>query len=339
MYIILAILLFGLLIFIHELGHYITARIFNVAITEFSIGMGPKLISKTSKKTNITYSLRALPIGGFVSMVGEDEESENENAFCKKPIWQRMIVCAAGSVSNILLGFLVMFILVISTPQIGTVQVSSFPEGATSSALIEVNDIIKEVDGHNVHTLGELNYFINRYGREPVNITVERAGEEIILESVVFPTTVQSGHVFGLRDFSVYEAQKNFVTIVKNGFFQATLTIRTVVDSIFDLITGTYGVEDLSGPVGVVNVISSSAKNDAYQLWSIFVLLAMNLGIMNLLPIPALDGGRMLMLLIEAVIKRPVNKNVEGYINLVGMILLFGLMIFITVKDVFQIIL
>lgn len=339
MYIILAILLFGLLIFIHELGHYITARIFNVAITEFSIGMGPKLLSKTSKKTNITYSLRALPIGGFVSMVGEDEESENENAFYKKPIWQRVIVCAAGSVSNILLGFLVMFILVIATPQIGTVQVSSFPEGATSSALIEVNDVIKEVDGHNVHTLGELNYFINRYGSEPVNITVERAGTKIILESVIFPTTVQSGHIFGLRDFSVYEAQKDFVTVIKNGFFQAILTIRTVFDSIFDLITGTYGVEDLSGPVGVVNVISSSAKNNAYQLWSIFVLLAMNLGIMNLLPIPALDGGRMLMLLIEAIIKRPVNKNVEGYINLVGMILLFGLMIFITVKDVFQIIL
>jgi len=339
MYIILAILLFGLLIFIHELGHYITARIFNVAITEFSIGMGPKLLSKTSKKTNITYSLRALPIGGFVSMVGEDEESENENAFYKKPIWQRVIVCAAGSVSNILLGFLVMFILVIATPQIGTVQVSSFPEGATSSALIEVNDVIKEVDGHNVHTLGELNYFINRYGSEPVNITVERVGTKIILESVIFPTTVQSGHIFGLRDFSVYEAQKDFVTVIKNGFFQAILTIRTVFDSIFDLITGTYGVEDLSGPVGVVNVISSSAKNNAYQLWSIFVLLAMNLGIMNLLPIPALDGGRMLMLLIEAIIKRPVNKNVEGYINLVGMILLFGLMIFITVKDVFQIIL
>ncbi|MBO5023669.1 MAG: site-2 protease family protein [Clostridia bacterium] len=339
MYIILAILLFGLLIFIHELGHYITARIFNVAITEFSIGMGPKLISKTSKKTGIAYSIRALPIGGFVSMVGEDEESDNENAFHKKPIWQRLIVCAAGSVSNVLLGFVVMFILVISTPQIGTVQVASFPEGATSSALIKVDDIIKEVDGHNVHTLGELNYFINRYGSEPVQITVQRAGNEITLENVVFPTTVQSGHIFGLRDFYVHVAEKNFPTILKNGFFQATLTIRTVFDSIWDLITGTYGVEDLSGPVGVVNVISTTAKTDAYQLWSIFVLLAMNLGIMNLLPIPALDGGRMLMLLIEAIIKRPVNKTVEGYINLIGMILLFGLMIFITVKDVFQIIL
>lgn len=338
MYIILAILLFGLLIFIHELGHYITARIFNIAITEFSIGMGPKLISRTSKKTGIAYSIRLLPIGGFVSMVGEDEESDNENAFHKKPIWQRMIVCAAGSVSNVLLGFIVMFILVAATPQLGTLQVASFPEGATSNANIEVGDVIKEVDGRNVHILGELNYFINRYGDEPVCVTVERGSSEIILEDVVFPTTVQSGHVFGLRDFYVHVAEKNVGTVIKNGFYQALLTIRTVFDSILDLITGTYGVEDLSGPVGVVNVISTSAKNDSYQLWNIFVLLAMNLGIMNLLPIPALDGGRMLILLIEAIAKRPVNKNIEGYINLVGIILLFGLMIFITVKDIFQLI-
>jgi regulator of sigma E protease len=338
MYIILAILLFGLLIFIHELGHYITARIFNVAITEFSIGMGPKLFSKLSSKTGITYSIRLLPIGGYVSMVGEDEESNHPNAFHKKPIWQRMIVCAAGSVSNILLGFVVMFILVTATPQLGTLQVANFPEGATSNSFIEVDDIIKEVDGHNVHTLGELNYFINRYGNEPVNITVERTGNKMILENVVFPTTIQSGHVFGLRDFYVYVAEKDFGTIIKNGFYQALLTIRTVFDSIYDLITGTYGVEDLSGPVGVVNVISTSAKNDAYQLWNIFVLLAMNLGIMNLLPIPALDGGRMLMLIIEAIIKRPLNKNIEGYINFVGIILLFGLMIFITIKDIFQLI-
>lgn len=338
MYIILAILLFGLLIFIHELGHYITARIFNVAITEFSIGMGPKLISRTSKKTGIAYSIRLLPIGGFVSMVGEDEESDNENAFHKKPIWQRMIVCAAGSVSNVLLGFIVMFILVAATPQLGTLQVASFPEGATSNANIEVGDIIREVDGRNIHILGELNYFINRYGDEPICVTVERGGSEIVLEDVVFPTTVQSGHVFGLRDFYVHVADKNIGTVIKNGFYQALLTIRSVFDSILDLITGTYGVEDLSGPVGVVNVISTSAKNDSYQLWNIFVLLAMNLGIMNLLPIPALDGGRMLILLIEAISKRPVNKNLEGYINLVGIILLFGLMIFITVKDIFQLI-
>ena len=338
MYIIIAILLFGLLIFIHELGHYITARIFNVAITEFSIGMGPKLISKTSKKTGIAYSIRFLPIGGFVSMVGEDEESDDENAFHKKPIWQRIIVSASGSASNILLGFLVMLILVASTKTLGTVQISAFTEGATSNTLLQVDDIIKEVDGYNVHVANELSYFISRYGNEPVDITVERNGEETVLNDVVFPTTVQSGVLFGMTDFKVYPAEKNFGTIVKNGFFQAILTIRTVFDSLFDLVTGTYGVEDLSGPVGVVKVISTSAKTNSYQLWYIFVLLAMNLGIMNMLPFPALDGGRILMLLVELVIRRPVNKKVEGYINLVGMIILFAFMAFITVKDIFQLI-
>ncbi len=339
MYIIIAVLLFGLLIFIHELGHYITARIFNVAITEFSIGMGPKIFSKTSKKTGIAYSIRLLPIGGFVSMVGEDEESDNENAFHKKPVWQRMIVAAAGSVSNILLGFIVMFILVTSVPTIGSVQVADFTDQATSGSQLQVNDIIKEVDGHNVHILEELNYFISRYADVPVDITVIRNGEKIILEDVVFPTVQESGHVFGMRDFYVYAAEKNLFTVAKSGFFQSVLTIRMVVDSIADLITGTYGIEELSGPVGVVDLITTSAKTSVYQLGYIFVLLAMNLGILNMLPFPALDGGRILMLLIELIIRRPVNKKVEAYINIAGMMILFAFMAFITVKDIFQIIL
>lgn len=334
MYIILSVILFGMLIFIHELGHYITARIFNVAITEFSIGMGPKLISKTSKKTGIAYSIRLLPIGGYVSMVGEDEESENENAFHRKPIWQRMIVAAAGSVSNIILGFVVMFIIMATMPTLGTVQVSGFPEGATSIEQIQENDIIKEIDGHNVHILGELSYFISRYGEKPVDVTVIRNGEKTILNNVTFPTTTISGVVFGLRDFNVYPADKNIGTVIKNGFYQSILSIRSVVDSLQDLFTRKYGIDDMSGPVGVVQVISTSAKTSGYQLWNIFALLAMNLGIMNMLPIPALDGGRILMLFIELIIRRPVNKKVEGYINLVGMLIIFGFMAFITVKDV-----
>lgn len=334
MYIILSILLFGILIFIHELGHYVTARIFNVAITEFSIGMGPKLISKISKKTGIAYSIRLLPIGGYVSMVGEDEESDNENAFHRKPIWQRMIVSAAGSVSNILLGFIVMFIIMATMPNLGTVQVAGFPEGATSKEQIQENDIIKEIDGHKVHILGELSYYISRYGNEPTTVTVLRNGEKITLNDVVFPTMTSSGVVFGLRDFNVYPASKNISTVVKNGFYQAILSIRSVTDSLQDLFTRKYGIDDMSGPVGVIQVISTSAKTSGYQLWNIFVLLAMNLGIMNMLPFPALDGGRVLMLFIELIIRRPVNKKVEGYINLVGMLLLFGFMALITVKDI-----
>lgn len=337
MYILIAILLFGLLIFIHELGHYLTARIFNVAINEFSIGMGPKLISKTSKKTGIAYSLRALPIGGFVSMAGEDEESDNPNAFDKKPVWQRMIVTAAGSVFNILLGIIVMFIIVLNTKVLPGTQIADFDDKATSNNYgLQVGDIIAEIDGHDIHIAQEYSYFIGRYGYEPVDVTVIRDGERIVVPNVVFPTQTDeaSGVTFGNFDFIVYRTEKNFASVMKQSFWQSFLTIRTVVDSLADLFTGKFGVNDLSGPVGVTAVISDAAKQDAAKLWYIFVLLAMNLGVMNLLPIPALDGGRMIVLLIELIIRRPINKNVEGYINFVAMMILFAFMAFITIKDI-----
>ncbi len=337
MYILIAILLFGLLIFIHELGHYITARIFGVAINEFSIGMGPKVFSKTSEKTCIAYSLRALPIGGFVSMAGEDEESDNPNSFDKKPVWQRMIVTVAGSVFNILLGIIVMFIIVLSTKVVPGTQIAQFSDKATSNSHgLQVNDIIVEIAGHDVHIAQEYSYFIGRYGYEPVDVTVIRDGERKVVHDVVFPTQTDeaSGVTFGNFDFMVYRIEKNFASVMNQSFWQSLLTIRNVTDSIMDLLTGKFGVNDLSGPVGVTAVISDAAKQDASQLWYIFVLLAMNLGVMNLLPIPALDGGRMVVLLIELIIRKPINKNVEGYINFVAMMVLFAFMAFITIKDI-----
>ena len=341
MYIIIAILLFGILILVHELGHYLTARIFKVAINEFSIGMGPKIFSRTSKKTEIVYSLRALPIGGYVSMAGEDEESDNPNSFDKKPVWQRMIVTVAGSVFNVLLAFIVMFVLVASTPQIGSTQISKFREGAVSPQYdLQVGDIITEINGNKVHITREIGYYISRYGIDPVDITLIRNGEEFVLTDVVFAVAKDdaSGYVYGQADFYVNISEKNVITVIKNGFFESCLTIRMLIDSLADLFSGAYGVEDLSGPVGVTTVIADAAKTDAYQLFYIFVFIAMNLGVMNLLPFPALDGGRLIVLFIELIIRRPVNKKVEGYINMAGMLVLFAFMVFITVKDIGMII-
>jgi regulator of sigma E protease len=341
MYIIIAILLFGILILVHELGHYLTARIFKVAINEFSIGMGPKIFSRTSKKTEIVYSLRALPIGGYVSMAGEDEESDNPNSFDKKPVWQRMIVTVAGSVFNVLLAFIVMFVLVASTPQIGSTQISKFREGAVSPQYdLQVGDIITEINGNKVHITREIGYYISRYGIDPVDITLIRNGEELVLTDVVFAVAKDdaSGYVYGQADFYVNISEKNVITVIKNGFFESCLTIRMLIDSLADLFSGAYGVEDLSGPVGVTTVIADAAKTDAYQLFYIFVFIAMNLGVMNLLPFPALDGGRLIVLFIELIIRRPVNKKVEGYINMAGMLVLFAFLAFITVKDIGMII-
>ena len=349
LYIIVAILMFGFLIFIHELGHFLTARLFHVTIYEFAIGMGPKVISWKSKKNGTAYSLRALPIGGFVSMAGEDEESNDIGSLRNKKVWQRMIVTAAGSVFNLVFGLIVMLMIVSFSSTILSTTVKSFPEGATSvqtetkDGLLPGDEIIA-LNGKKVHILYDLSYKISRYGVEPMNITVIRNGETVHLNNIVFPTTVDQGVTFALRDFSVYESEKTLVAVLKTTFFQSVYTVRMVFDSLYDLATGRLGIEQMSGPVGITTIITDAAedaivnKNGSY-LFMLFVILAMNLGCMNLLPIPALDGGRLLFLAIEGITRKPINAKIESYIHLTGMALLLFLMLVITFKDVFKLIL
>ena len=348
LYIIVAILMFGFLIFIHELGHFLTARLFHVTIYEFSIGMGPKLISWKSKKNDTAYSLRALPIGGFVSMAGEDEESEDEGSLRKKPVWQRIVVTAAGSVFNLLFGIIVMLMIVAFSTQIGSTTVKGFAEGAmsvqteTKEGLLP-NDEIVAINGKKVHVFYDLSYKISRYGVTPVDITVIRNGEAVELRGVVFPTVTEQGVLFAQRDFGVYLAEKTPATVIKTAFFQSVYTVRMVYDSLYDLVTGRLGIEQMSGPVGITTVITDAAESavktkDGSYLFMLFVVLAMNLGCMNLLPIPALDGGRLVFLVFEGIFRKPVNPKVEGYIHYAGMILLLFLMLVITFKDVFSLI-
>ena len=348
LYIIVAILMFGSLIFIHELGHFLTARLFHVTIYEFAIGMGPKLISWKSKKYDTDYSLRAFPIGGFVSMAGEDEESDDEGSLRKKKVWQKLIITAAGSVFNLVLGLLVMLLVVAFSKNIGSTTVESFPKGATSmqtetkEGLLPKDEIL-EINGKKVHVLYDLAYTISRDGVEPVDITVLRNGEKIVLSNVVFPITVEQGIAFAQRDFGVYLAEKNIGNILKTTFYQSIYTVKMVYDSLYDLLTGRLGIQQMSGPVGITTVITDAAeeavqtKNGSY-LFMLFVVLAMNLGCMNLLPFPALDGGRIVFLAIEGITKKPVNAKIEGYIHLAGMALLLLLMLMITFKDVFSLI-
>lgn len=348
LYIIVAILMFGFLIFIHELGHFLTARLFHVTIYEFSIGMGPKLISWKSNKNNTAYSLRAFPIGGFVSMAGEDEESDDEGSLRNKKVWQRMIVTAAGSIFNLVFGLIVMLMIVAFSSQIGSTTVKSFPQGATSVQTetkegLLPDDKIIEINGKKVHVFYDLSYKISRYAVEPVDITVIRNGTKVYLSDIVFPTAVDQGITFAQRDFSVYPAQKTIGTVLKTTFFQSVYTVRMVYDSLYDLITGRLGLEQMSGPVGITTIITDAAADavvnkDGSYLFMLFVILAMNLGCMNLLPFPALDGGRLVFLVIEGITRKPVNAKIESAIHLTGMALLLFLMLIITFKDVFTLI-
>ncbi|MBQ8496863.1 MAG: site-2 protease family protein [Clostridia bacterium] len=348
LYILVAILMFGSLIFIHELGHFLTARLFQVKIYEFAIGMGPKLISWKSKKNDTAYSLRMFPIGGFVSMAGEDEESDDEGSLRNKKVWQRIIITAAGSVFNLLIGLIVMFFIVVFSANIGSTKVSAFPEGAlsvqteTKDGLL-ANDEILAINGKKVHVFYDMNYKISRYGAEPVDITVLRDGKEITLENIVFPTQIEQGVTFGMRDFYVHLEEKNLGIILKTTYYQSVYTVRMVYDSLYDLITGKFGIQQMSGPVGITNVITDAAQDavetkDGSYLFMLFVVLAMNLGCMNLLPFPALDGGRIVFLAIEGIRRKPLDARIEGYIHFVGMALLLLLMLIITFKDIFTLI-
>ncbi|MBQ7300018.1 MAG: RIP metalloprotease RseP [Clostridia bacterium] len=339
LFILLAILMFGFLIFIHEFGHYTAARIFRVTINEFAIGMGPKLLSRVSKKTGIRYSLRALPIGGYVAMVGEDEESDDPGALCAKPVWQRIIITAAGAAMNLLVGFLAMTVLVAATPTLGGTVVADFFDGATSSSYgLQIEDRILKIDDTRVHTATDLVYTIMHDARGPVDVTVERDGQTVVLADVQFPNFTEAGHVYGDRDFYVYAVEKTPLAVAHQAFWQSANTVQMIWDSLYDLVFGEYTVEDLSGPVGVTQAISEAAEQGSYNFGFMFVFISVNLGIFNLLPLPALDGGRLLFQVIELIFRRPVNRNVEGYIHFVGIMLLMLLMVFVTFQDITRLI-
>jgi len=336
LYIVIALLIFGLLIFIHEAGHFICARIFHVPIKEFSIGMGPRAVSYTGKKTGTEYSLRVFPIGGFVSMVGEDEDSLDENALFRKPVWQRFIITAAGSLMNLLIGVIVMSILVMTSQNLPSATIFRFMDEtsvSSESGLMEGDTILK-VDGTRVFVANDMIYEIMREGTKPVDITVKRNNETIVVEDVSFPTFIEEGIEFASVDFYVYPEEKTVLNMAKHAFVRSASTVKMVWDSLFDLVTGKYSIQHVSGPVGVTEVIGEAASSGVADLVYISVVISMNLGIMNLLPLPALDGGRLIFLIIEGIRRKPVKPEVEGYIHFAGIIVLMAFMILITFKDI-----
>ena len=353
LYLMLVILVFGVLVFIHEFGHFITARLCGVAVKEFAVGMGPKIVSWTSKKYGTRYALRLLPFGGFVSMEGEDEESDSQNAFCNKSIWKRILIILAGPLMNLILGFTLMTLLVFLQGTPVSTVIAEFQEGAISNEQLQVGDEVLSVDGTRVHTGDEMVYEIMNQGYEPIDLVVRRNGQRITLTDVVFPTEVDeaSGVVFGMYDFIPYADQTNLPNLCKHAFWRSVSTVKMVYDSLFGLISGRYGMDAISGPVGVAEVVGNAAQVGFNSFLYIVIVLSTNLGVFNLIPFPALDGGRCLFLALEGgygvLFRRRIRRDpeandrfmrrlrvVESYINFVGLILLFGLMIYVTVKDV-----
>ena len=338
----MTILIFGAFIFIHELGHYLFARLFDVAIKEFAIGFGPKIASVVSKKTGIRYSLRAFPIGGFVSMVGEegDEEGEeNPRALCRKRPWKRLIIDAAGGAMNLILGFILMtvYVLGLGESYFGSNRIAQFRDNSPSEKCgLMIDDEIYSINGSRTFTANDVVYEVYRNGTEGAKVKVVRDGEKITLEDVVFPTASDSGITYGKCDFSVYRVEKDFGTVVKFSLSQSRLGVKMVWESLIDLIRGRYGMESVSGPIGAGEAIGEAAREGGVELAYLCALITINLGLFNLLPFPALDGCHVLFDLIEMIFRRRPGKRFETALNLFGLFILLSLTVVIGFKDVFM---
>lgn len=342
--ILLGILFFGFIIIIHELGHFSFAKLFKVKINEFSIGMGPALFNRERNSTR--YSLRLLPFGGYVSMEGEDEGSQDENAFCNKSVWKRIIIVIAGAAMNIILGFLLFAILQGSQELVGTTTVVQFSEKAQSCNYgLEVGDKIVKVDNTRVFTNTDLSYCLTRGDDNKVDLTVIRDGEKLLLSDVVFPQEEYEGRTFMTRDFWLLGKEKNVFNVIGSAVLETIANENMVRLSLVDMITGKYGIKDMSGPIGTMEIIADAAteavsgdkekRGDAvYYLIFIMAFITVNIGVVNLLPIPALDGGRLIFLVLEAIRRKPLLPKYEKYVHAVGLVLLLALIAIVTIKDV-----
>ena len=348
-YLVLTLLLMGILIFVHELGHYLTARACKVTIYEFSLGMGKRLAGFTSKKTGIQYSLRLFPIGGYVSMAGEDADKEGEendpNAFNKKNVWQRLLILVAGASMNVIAGALAMLILVggmtVAGYSLPSTTVAEFTPGAPSYVTgLEEGDRILRVDGVRVHTGYDLSYEIMFNGYKPVDVLVERDGQELLIPDVMFPSGIEDGIELGSMDFYVLAEKSTVGNVLKTTLWRSVSSIKMVFDSIKGIISGRFTLASMSGPIGVSSAVADVASQPlaGWNILYLFALIAMNLGVMNMLPIPALDGGRVFFRIIEILrFGKPINPKFEATVHGVGMTILLMATVVIACKDLFQI--
>lgn len=336
----IALLMFGLIILVHELGHFTTARLVGIHVEEFAIGMGPTLFKVQGKKYDTIYSIHLLPIGGYVMMEGEDENSNSNQAFCNKTVAQRILVIVAGAAMNLIMGFLIMLAIVMMQPLVSTTQVSYFDPAATSSQKLELGDEILKINGSKIHIVNDLMFAFINAGSEPVDMVVRRNGEKIKLEGVPFQyDELEDGVQMVRLDFKVQGVEKNPLNVIKESWFMTTGVVKEVWTSFGKLITGQFKLNQLSGPVGVTEVIGEVASTKNYSnLLMMIAFITINIGVFNLLPLPALDGGRLAFLLLEAVRGKPVPAKYEGYVHAAGMFLLMGLMVVVTFNDIVKLV-
>lgn len=343
--VLIGIFLFGFTIFFHELGHFLMAKCAGIHVLEFSIGMGPKLFAFTRGETK--YALRLLPIGGYCAMEGEDEASDDPRAFGNKPVWRRILVVAAGGFFNILLGFIFMFLSLLPTEYFGTTTLASFAEGSRLQAAgAQIGDTIYEIDGERIYTDRDLSLFLSMGDPEGMSMKVRRDGEIVDLGTFQMNSFEEEGHSFIQIDFSVAGQKRTAASLLKRTFQDSWTMMRSVFVSLKGLISGRFGFRDLAGPVGTIQTIAKGAASGMETgflegfdfVFYLITLITFNLGIVNLMPLPALDGGRLLFLIWEGITRRPVPPKYEGYVHAAGFVILMLFMLAVTFSDIWRII-
>ena len=344
-YILFAVLIFGILIAIHEFGHFSVAKLCGVKVNEFSIGMGPALWKKQKGET--LYSLRAVPLGGYCAMEGEDEDSGDPRAFVVQPAWKRILILCAGSFNNFLLGLMVIFCLYLGASAFVSPTIESFVPGCPyeSEEGLQVGDRFIKINGHRIFQYYDVSDFLDK-GNGVYNLVLERDGSRVVLNDFAMTRRLYEGQSRELFGFNFGYEEATFPVKIRYSWDTAMEFGRMVWMGLSQLVHGEVGLKEMSGPVGIVDLMaetgeSAESTSDAvYDILYLGAFIAINLAIMNMLPIPALDGGRIFLLLvtliIEAMTRKKLNPKYEAWIHAGGMALLLGLMAVIMFNDILK---
>ncbi len=332
--ILFAIFFFGIIIALHEFGHFSTAKLFKIKVNEFSIGMGPAFFKKKVNET--LYALRLLPIGGFVSLEGEDEVSDDPRAFGNQKAWKRFIVIAAGATLNIILGLVLIGIMLTVSGYVSTTVVSDVSENfyTEENGILEGDKIIS-IDKTRVYSARDLYYCLYRNNDGKYDIVLKRDGEKIELSQVEVLYDMEQGYC----SFIVGSEKAGLLNIIPGSIRETMSMTKMIWLSLIDMLRGNFSMNELSGPVGTIGIVADTtseavSSSDYSMVFFILAFITVNVGIVNLLPLPALDGGRLLFIFIECIFRKPVPKKFEAVVHAAGLVLLLALMAFITFNDI-----
>ena len=331
--ILITILIFAVIIFIHECGHFAAAKLCKVRVNEFALGMGPTLFHFGKGETR--YALRLSPIGGFVSMEGEDGGSGDPRAFCNQKVWKRILIVCAGAFMNLVLGFIVVLLMTIPSDRLPSMTVAQFYENASTEATgLQAGDEILRVNGRSIWVDSDLVYTLSTDEDGVVDMVVRRDGEKVELSDVAF--TTQDGTL--VIDFTVQGVPANLPNVLSYSFRKTASIGRLVWIAVGQLITGQSSINELSGPIGTAQAIGQAASAGLSTVMYLFAFITINVGIFNILPVPALDGGRLIFLLFELITRRRIKPEHEAYVHFAGFVLLILLIIFVSYHDIVNLI-